>query len=86
MKWSAKASEILEDHGYLVINIISSSKNGTVDLVALRNGIVFFIECKEGKDTQDYLQKRFAKQIIKNGGTHILAEKEKLVEFLDLIK
>jgi Holliday junction resolvase len=86
MKWSALCKNLLEQNGYLVINIISSSKNGTVDLVALRNGIVFFIECKEGKDTQSYLQKRFAKQIIKNGGTHILAEKEKLVEFLDLIK
>jgi Holliday junction resolvase len=86
MKWSASAKEILEDHGYLVINIISSSKGGIVDLVALRNGIVFFIECKEGKDIQSYLQKRFAKQIIQKGGTHILAQKEKLVEFLDLIK
>jgi len=86
MKWSTLCKNLLEQNGYLVINIIASSKGGTVDLVTLRNGIVFFIECKEGKDTQSYLQKRFAKQIIANGGTHILAEKEKLVEFLDLIK
>ena len=86
MKWSALCMKMLEENSWFPTNIIASSKNGTVDIIAIRKGVVIWVECKEGNDTPSYLQKRFRKKIIENGGNHILAEKEKFTDFLNQIK
>lgn len=86
MKWSALCMKMLEQNGWYPINITSASKNGVSDIVAIRNGVVVFIESKEGRDTQSDLQKRFEKIIKKQGGIYMLAEKKNLTEFLNQIK
>jgi Holliday junction resolvase len=86
MKWSEKVVEILMKKGYLVINITGSSRNGVCDIVALRGGVTLYIECKEGKDVQSSLQRRFQSLVVSHGGYFILAEKEKENEFLKWIE
>ena len=86
MKWSALCIKMLEQNSWYPINITSSCKNGVSDIIAIRNGNVIFIECKEGKDVQSPLQKRFERKIKENKGIYIVAEKEKFTDFLNQIK
>lgn len=86
MKWSQIVVKLLNEYNWFVINITSASKNGVCDVIALRNGVTLFIECKEGKDTQSALQRRFERNIKENKGIFVLAEKDKFYEFLNIIK
>jgi Holliday junction resolvase len=46
-----------ESKGYYVINLIKTNKNGIPDLLAIKDGQIEFIECKEKNDTLKLLQK-----------------------------
>ena len=46
-----------EANGYYVINLIKTNKNGIPDLLAIKDGQIEFIECKEKNDSLKTLQK-----------------------------
>jgi Holliday junction resolvase len=46
-----------EAEGYYVINLIKTNKNGIPDLLAIKDGQIEFIECKEKNDNLKPLQK-----------------------------
>ena len=53
----------MEAKGYFVINLIRTSKNGTPDLLCLKDAEAIFIECKEKTDTLKPLQEYRLKQL-----------------------
>jgi len=56
---SKKQTELInryESQGYIVVNLISTNKNGIPDLMALKDGRCIFIESKEKNDTVKMLQ------------------------------
>lgn len=67
MAYQDKVKKLMEQQGYLVINLIKMSTAGYPDLLCIKNGKCTFIECKEGKDTLKPLQKYKIDELIKNG-------------------
>ena len=55
-KFQTKTINKLKANGWKVIKLIRLSESGFPDLVALKNGISIFVECKEANDTLKFLQ------------------------------
>ena len=53
--------------GYYVVKIIQCNKNGMPDLMLLKEGHTFFIECKAEKGRLSELQKYRHEQLIEQG-------------------
>lgn len=53
----------LELQGFFVIKLISTNKNGIMDLLALKNGKAIFIEVKQPTGVLSELQKLRIKQL-----------------------
>ena len=54
--FQTKTINKLKAKGWKVIKLIRLSESGYPDLLALKNGVTIFIECKEAKDTLKPLQ------------------------------
>lgn len=65
------------DKGFKVLKTIRLNENGYPDLMLLKNGKVFWIESKEGKDTLKPLQKKRIDELRANGFKAICLHKEK---------
>jgi Holliday junction resolvase len=57
-----------------VINLIRANDNGFSDLLAIKDGKTFFIECKEKEDKVSKLQLYRGKQVEKFGAKFILTQ------------
>ena len=55
-KHQTKTKNKLIKNGWRVIKLIRLSESGYPDLLALKNGVTIFVECKEVKDTLKPLQ------------------------------
>lgn len=66
-KFQTKVIKEYEKNGYYVINLIKTNKNGIPDLLAIKDGKVKFIECKQGGDTIKELQKYRIDELRKQG-------------------
>jgi Holliday junction resolvase len=55
-KFQTKTINKLKAKGWKVIKLIRLSESGYPDLLALKNGVTIFVECKEVKDTLKPLQ------------------------------
>lgn len=66
-KFQSKVIKKLKSKGWHVVSVIKLSENGFPDLLAMKNGLTLWIECKEGKDTLKPLQRVRIKQLRKNG-------------------
>lgn len=67
----------MESDGWLVVNLIKTSKNGIPDLLCLRNGVAKFIECKEKNDSVKPLQQYRIDQLISMGFEAIVDKADK---------
>ena len=65
--FQTKIKEQYQNDGFLVLNLISLSASGFPDLLALKDGRVVFIECKEGGDKLSPIQKYKIRLLIKFG-------------------
>lgn len=76
MKESLTQSKVikkLKASGYFVTKIIQSSTNGIPDLLAIKNGKVFFVEIKSEKGKLSKLQEYRINQLKDHGVvTHII--------------
>ena len=66
----------LERDGYFVVKLIQTNKNGIPDLMAIRNGVVSFVEVKAGANKLTDLQKYRQKQLMK-AGCYVCATNDK---------
>ena len=66
-KQQTKLIKQWERDGYIVVNLISTSKNGIPDLMALKDGQTVFIESKEPNDTVKALQIYRMEELTKAG-------------------
>ena len=57
----------LERDGYFVVKLIQTNKNGIPDLMAIRNGVVSFVEVKAGANKPTDLQLYRHKELTKSG-------------------
>jgi Holliday junction resolvase len=55
-KLQAKITKRLKDNGWFVTKLIQSSTNGIPDLMAIRKGVVIFLEVKKEGKNADPLQ------------------------------
>lgn len=76
-KHQTKVIRDLEREGWYVINLIKTSKNGIPDLLALKNGVAKFVECKEVKDTLKPLQAYRLKELNQLGFEAYVDKKSK---------
>lgn len=67
MAYQQKVKKLMEQQGYLVINLIKMGVAGYPDLLCIKEGECTFIECKEGNDTLKPLQKYKIDELISNG-------------------
>jgi Holliday junction resolvase len=63
----SKVIKHFELKGYLVVKIIQCNKNGMPDLMLLKDGKTFFIECKTEKGRLSELQKYRHEQLQEHG-------------------
>ncbi len=73
-KFKQKIIAEYESNGYLVIGLIRGSKNGFADLIAIKEGEVTFIECKEKSDRVSALQLYRGKEVEKYGARFLLLQ------------
>lgn len=66
-----KTKERLEKKGWLVIKLIQTTMNGIPDLIALKNGIVIFIEIKRPGEKPTRLQV-YVHNLLRNAGFKVL--------------
>lgn len=66
-KIQSKIIKKLELNGWYVVKLIKTSKNGIMDLMALRNGITIFIEVKQPNGVLSEIQKYRIKELTSQG-------------------
>ena len=66
-KIQTKIIKKLELNGWYVVKLIKTSKNGIMDLMALRNGITMFIEVKQPNGVLSEIQKFRIKELTSQG-------------------
>jgi len=66
-KFQQKVIKKLKFKGWTALSVVKLSHNGYPDLLAMKNGKVLWIECKEGKDTLKPLQKVRINELRING-------------------
>jgi Holliday junction resolvase len=66
-KFQEKTIQELERRGFLVVKLIRANKNGFGDLIAIKDGKVLIVECKEKKDIVSPLQIYRGKEVKKYG-------------------
>jgi Holliday junction resolvase len=76
-KHQSRVIKKMESDGWLVVNLIKTSKNGIPDLLCLRNGVAKFIECKEKNDSVKPLQQYRIDQLIAIGFEAIVDKADK---------
>jgi Holliday junction resolvase len=76
-KHQSRVIKKMESDGWLVVNLIKTSKNGIPDLLCLRNGVAKFIECKEKNDSVKPLQQYRIDQLIAMGFEAIVDKADK---------
>ena len=77
-KFQTKIIKQYEADGWLVINLIKSSKAGFADLICFKEGFKpLFIECKEIHDRESKLQAYRGREVSKYGCEYKLMQDEK---------
>ena len=66
-KFQTKTIKKLKAKGWKVLKTIRLNESGYPDLIALRQGVTIFVECKEKKDTLKPLQKFRLNELKENG-------------------
>ncbi len=66
-KYQSRIIKKLKKRGWLVTNIIRTSPNGMPDVLAIKEGVTLFIECKESNDTLKPLQKYMIEKLRASG-------------------
>jgi Holliday junction resolvase len=66
-QFQSKIIKLLEKHGYYCIKIIRANKNGTPDIVAIKEGKATFIEVKSSNGVVSDLQRYRIKEIQEHG-------------------
>lgn len=72
----------LEAHGWYVIKLIQTNKNGIHDLLCLKDGTAVFVEVKSETGKQRDLQKYRDEEIKANGFKTLIVSTEKNIENL----
>lgn len=66
-RFQSKVIKQYRESGYLVVKVIKFSDNGWPDVLAIKDGISTWIECKEPNDTLKDLQKYRIDELNKAG-------------------
>lgn len=66
-KIQSKIIKKLELNGWYVVKLIKTSKNGIMDLIALKNGKTIFIEVKQPNGVLSEIQKYRIKELTSQG-------------------
>jgi len=66
-KHQTKTIELLKVKGWKVLNIVRLGESGFPDLLALKNGVAIWVECKEATDTLKPLQQYRLNELQKLG-------------------
>lgn len=66
-KIQSKIIKKLELNGWYVVKLIKTSKNGIMDLMALKNGKTIFIEVKQPNGVLSEIQKYRIKELTSQG-------------------
>lgn len=77
MNYQSELIKKYEAEGYLVLKTIRLNKSGYPDLMLLKDGVLKWIESKEGKDTLKPLQKKRIDELRAKGFDAICLHKEK---------
>ena len=79
----------LHYQGWYSFPILQSlgAHKGIVDRIAIKNGIVLFIECKSSRGWQSDYQKQFQKDIKYHDGHYVLVrEIQDLIDYIESLK
>ena len=80
-KIQTKIIKYLESIGYFVIKIMKCNKNGIPDLIAIKDGKAYFIECKRtGITKADPLQEYQMEMLRKSGAVAFVADSLEIVK------
>lgn len=66
-KFQTKTIKKLKAKGWKVLKTIRLNESGYPDLIAMRNGVTMWIECKEANDTLKPIQAHRIKELKENG-------------------
>lgn len=81
-KFQTKTINKLKKNGWKVLKVIRLNESGYPDLIALKEGVAIFVECKEKKDTLKPLQ-QFRIQELKEKGFNAFVEQDGKFSELD---
>ncbi len=76
-KFQTEIIKEYEEQGFTMLKLIRLNKSGYPDLLALKDGIAMFIECKKANDTLKPLQKLRIGELRKNGFSAIALQEGK---------
>ena len=85
-KFQTKTINKLKAKGWKVLKIIRLNESGYPDLIALRQGVTIFIECKEKKDTLKPLQQFRVNELKQNGFEAFVEQDGKYSELDDYLQ
>ena len=85
-KFQTKTINKLKSKGWKVLKIIRLNESGYPDLIALRQGVTIFIECKEKKDTLKPLQQFRVNELKQNGFEAFVEQDGKYSELDDYLQ
>jgi len=85
-KLQNKTIELLKSKGWKVLNIVRLGESGYPDILALKNGIAIFIECKEATDTLKPLQQFRINELQKLGFKAFVEQDGKPSELLPYLE
>lgn len=81
MSYQKEIIERYEAEGYDVVKTIRLNKSGYPDVIAMKNGVAIWIECKEANDTLKPLQRHRIRQLRNNGFQAFATQKGKGIIF-----
>lgn len=81
MSYQKEIIERYEAKGYDVVKTIRLNKSGYPDVIAMKNGVAIWIECKEANDTLKPLQRHRIQQLRDNGFQAFATQKGKGIIF-----
>jgi Holliday junction resolvase len=85
-KFQTKTINKLKKNGWKVLKVIRLNESGYPDLIALKEGVAIFIECKEKKDTLKPLQKFRIQELKENGFNAFVEQDGKFSELDNFLK
>lgn len=74
-KIQSKILYILNRNGFFTVKIMAANKNGIPDIIALKNGLYYWIEVKRENENPDDVQ-TYKHELIKKNGGNVLVIKD----------